>query len=518
MKVKEKLTAYVNLLASAITILLAVLPSDFPYKYRCIVLVVLIFYFVVESMLIKLVQNYKVTLIPPLLIIVAATIFWQYRPITAKGETIVFRNCGELFLDGEVISVEMIENINKLHKLRVLRFDGCIFEEGAFSELTLPSSIKSFFVSECSGISNFECISGASSLRVLVLEACGISDLNFPNLTATQLDQLSVAGNPDFSDLSCFPNAHLNYINISSTAVSDLGPLARYESLEEVIANNTYVTDLKPLSTLTCLKSLSFDNCHLSSVTEDFMSLRMESLSFANNRLSNCVGFQNFTQLKYVNLNSNNLKDISWLSKSSETLQQVYLGQNPLHSMDLGFLGSNKEMLALDIHGIQINSLEVLRNMERLHMLDVRHCGLTDISAIRALAITHIYLGGNAVQDLSPLHPSAELNRYSLLDLSQTKLHGLQIEKIRGGVIILDYFDGLPEQMVEFEKIYILNCPIDQRVKVEDKNSSSEVFYIESVDVPQMVENFKLGNQFYARKKSVFDSSDDMLYQQFSDE
>lgn len=76
MKVKEKLTAYVNLLASAITILLAVLPSDFPYKYRCIVLVVLIFYFVVESMLIKLVQNYKVTLIPPLLIIVAATIFW----------------------------------------------------------------------------------------------------------------------------------------------------------------------------------------------------------------------------------------------------------------------------------------------------------------------------------------------------------------------------------------------------------------------------------------------------------
>lgn len=509
-KVKERVAKCVNFAAAVITILMAILPSDFPYKYRCIAIIALISYFFIKSALAKLVHNYRVTLIPSLMLIIAVVLFWQFRPITLQNEVIVFRNCGELFLQGETISVETVKSINKLNRLRTLRFDNCVFEDDAFPELDLPDSIRSFMVSECSGISNFECISGASSLHVLVLDSCGLSDSNFPNLTAIQLDQLSVAGNPDFSDLSCFPNAHLNYINISNTAVSDLNSLLRYEGLEEIVANNTGVSDLNPLSSLTCLKSLSFDNCYLKSVTEDFMSLRMESLSFANSRLSDCSGFQNFTQLKYVNLEGNNLRDVSWLSKSTATLEQVYLGQNFLSSVDVGFLSFSENMRVLDIHGIQVGSLEIIRNMERLLKLDVRHCGLTDISALRFTSSAYVCLGDNPVQDFSSLVSSSKVSRYGLLDLSRNKVERLHLENLRGHTIILNYFEGLSEQTIEFEEIYIVNCPIDQRVKIEDQNGSNTVFYVEPSDVSRTVERFKEDYQFYARQKSAFNSNDDV--------
>ena len=74
----------------------------------------------------------------------------------------------------------------------------------------------------------------------------------------------------------------------------------------------------------------------------------------------------------------------------------------------------------------------------------------------------------------APAYAKSYVPEFDFLDLSGNTLDGLNVENLSGNTIILDYFPGFSDMEVNFSKIYIVDCPADKRVAIEDLYTGHE--------------------------------------------
>lgn len=496
-RLKSCIKEVITFISALTTIIIALLPNDFPYVYRVIILAVLCVAYGLEILIWKILKTHRFVLVFSLffsLFILAITAsVYHFRPIELTSELHVPRNCKEILIENEVISSNTVNNINCLQSLTSISFKNCEFEEDVVMLLNLPQSITSVSLINCNGIADFIWLSHLANLYILTIENCGLSDENFPNLHACSIHYLNMDNNMSLSELKWLPKTDLESISFCKTSVSNLDKLAQCKSLKTICANNSFVSDLSPLANLTELRSISFNNCRIETVASTFMSLRLEQLLLSGNKITDCSGFQNFTKLVDVDLSNNLLTDVSWLVKSKSTLKSVRLSWNPIDSEHLLFLLSFSKLTVLGISGIKFDSIDFIENMKELSTLDAIRCEIKDISVIGKLNIKDIRLGLNNISDISPLitalendkasHPAFHASyvpEFDFLDLSGNPIDKLNLEKLSGNTIILSYFIGLPDIEINFSNIYIVDCPLDKRVSIEDMNNGKEkkVFFI----------------------------------------
>lgn len=488
--IKNYIKEIISTISAFTTILIALLPNDFPYHYRVIIILALCVIFVLEILFWKVLKAHRVVIIFSVLLSIAAVLLYRFHPVALTPKLCVPKDCDEITMNGEMITTSTINSLNSLRSLRSISFENCIFEDGAILFLDLPQSVTNVSLFNCEGITDFWWLAHLKNLENLTLHNCGLTDANFPNLQTHSLHSIHVDNNKGFSELKWLPISDLENISFCETSVSSLEKLAQYKSLKTIYGNNSLVFDLSSLVKLTELRSISFNNCSIETVTDDFMSLRLESLSVSGNKLYDCSGFQNFTQLVDVDLSYNRLTDISWLAKSKDTLESVYLSWNPLDSENLLFLSTFSHLVKLGISGIKLNSLDFIMNMKDLKTLDAVQCDINDISVMDKLQLKDIRLGLNGISDISPLVALLEndkaaapafaasyVPKFNFLDLSGNIADGLNLEKLAGNTIILSYYPGLSQIRINFSKIYVVDCPADKRVVIEDLNAG-EVFFI----------------------------------------
>ena len=102
-------------------------------------------------------------------------------------------------------------------------------------------------------------LKGLKSLRRLVINHCGISDIS--GLTElTQLQSLTLHDNliSDVSPLVSLKN--LTHLNLDGNIISNISSLARLKSLKELYLQNNVISDVLPLAGLTNLEQLDLRN------------------------------------------------------------------------------------------------------------------------------------------------------------------------------------------------------------------------------------------------------------------
>lgn len=453
---------------------------------------------------------------------IGTAILLNSLPVKVTPQMSVGRRETSVTLRQVTVTEDVVRQLNKLGKLNYLYFRECEFAPGAMDAWEGGDRLKSFDVSDSTGLGSLSFLGQEEKLWSLKLVNCGVSTDDFTGLVLPGVTVLDLSGNPKFTDTEALEGwTALRELNLSATGitglagihsetvtrldfrntgVTDIACLAQWSKLELVDGSGTAVSDISPLAALTGLTSVSFDDCSIAEVKTVFQSLRITALRLRNNDLCDVSGFQNLTLLQEIRLEGNRVEDISWLEKSTESLRIVGLSGNLLTSGELDFLSGCAKMRELYLNDTDLSEggLRFTRQMPELTRLSAVACGIRDIAALSGCPkLEWVRLAGNEITDVSAFagmtasRVTMDLAGNQIRDVSALSGHTYVVLSLawnpvdwstlgEGSYMILSAsFDpafarGVPSnESVGY--LDLMECPEDKQVAVQDSYGSSFV-------------------------------------------
>ena len=370
----------------------------------------------------------------------------------------------------------------------------------------------------------------------LTLSNCGITDehiatVDFSKCTLTSVD---LSNNPGITDLSCLSvmGEELDELNISGTGVVDISFVSSLTGLRDFSAAGNGISDISALSSLTELSILDLsENCLSDSALESLSDcVELWEINVSYNGLKNLNGLEKCLELYDINAAGNSLENINGLDNATR-LTDVMLAYCPeLYSVDV-LKKSEKTLKRVNISGCSITDLDTfmecteliilfaddtyidgadlealvkctalkefsavscnidslngLRNCTQLDYLNVSQNMLTSTVGFNsACTETDVYadFSDNRIEELTI--PS--LN-YSFLDvcLNNIEDHG-DLNAASGAYLALDYNESIDLAALaaaDYGEIYIVDCPLDKQLDVEDALGSYKVYFMTESEV-----------------------------------
>ena len=205
-------------------------------------------------------------------------------------------------------------------------------------------------------------------------------------------------GAADLSDLRHL--AFVEKLTMEGSVAGQLSNIAALANLKELTVKNMVVNaeELPMIGRLPSLQKLTLDGCSLSTA----------------------AGLEWATELTYLNLSNNTIRNIAPLS-SCVKLQQLNLSHNALN--DLTALAGLTAMTQLDVSFNNITTLSSIGTMTGLTQLVVGNNALTEIAVVQQLpALTKLDLSCNSVSDITPLSVCKGLTDLNVSDNSLTDI------------------------------------------------------------------------------------------------
>lgn len=427
----------------------------------------------------------------------------KINEISIAGQTVEKDRKGLALKDVD-LSEEDIYNLEKMEQLNIICFENCTFSEALISVIN------------------------NRNLNELTLKNCGITNEFLEKIAFSEMDNLTVLNledNPKLSDLSCITTVtdRLYTIRINNTSVKNLDFMKEAEKCYYLEAANNGIEDISILENCTNLKELNLDGNNLTSLEglrnckklyklsvngNQLTELRglescieMEWLYAGDNELTSLTGMENMTRLNVVYLNNNHLSDLSILSKSAETLSKLYVNNNQLKDMTALENCVNLEYLTADKN--QITTLSCLTNCIAIKQLTAENNQLTSLEGLQNCSnLSYLDVSDNQLVNTEALESASLATEYNLqIDLSNNQISNLKLGKekyciyldLRGNPIqnldvllenkvknvAFDYRDiSSLESLKESDSIlWIVNCPLDQQIKVKELFSNASVFF-----------------------------------------
>lgn len=456
-----------------------------------------------------------------ILVLAFLGIFWISGGFTKKvtmGGKEVAQDTSYLSLQDTELTKKDLELIAGLENLTTLILRNC----------TLPDTD----LNDCFG----------ETLVVLELKNCGITDKQLASIDfeqLTKLASLNLQENAEISDLSVIRDVTdtLRILNISDTGIQDLEVVEECSELREFSAENLGLEDisvikncqdlqklcldgnklqsLEILSEFTELQCVSVNDNQLSNLKGLEKNIRLTEIYAGYNNLTNLEGLENTTLLKYVFLNHNSITDISILEKSAATLEAVYLNDNKLEN--LASLANDTALKYLSADCNQIASVAALSDCSKLEQLSLAHNQIRSLEGIQnCVGITYLNLAGNEITDMGIL---AEISwgktenlvwnlsdnqittlalpqgvKFTFLDLHGNAITNLDvISWVSGSRVAFQYADGADYSKIKtagFNYYFILDCPLDQQIAVEDVLGKYKVKFAEPGEVDTEIETY----------------------------
>lgn len=258
-----------------------------------------------------------------------------------------------------------------------------------------------------------------------------------PHIEALDLSSTSVR------DLGPLANlAMLQWLDLCDTSVNNLSPLASLGKLQKLHLSRTSVHDLSPLGNLKMLKDLYLDDTTFSDLSSLANLKELCRLLLHGTCVNNFSLLRELKELRWLGLNRTSFHDLSLLTNLKE-LKGLYLYETGVS--DLSPLVELKNIKALNLGGTSVSNLNVVAGLTRIQGLVLREttvnvldslAGLTDLQGLdlsetrvrdlEPLAdlaeLQYLYLGGT---DVSDLHSLADLRKLRVVVLSGTKVSNL---------------------------------------------------------------------------------------------
>lgn len=208
------------------------------------------------------------------------------------------------------------------------------------------------------------------------------------------------------------------------------------------------VIDIEAIKSLNKLASVNLDNCKLpEGSVRELMQLDLYSLSLCNCNISDSdlnnlsIGENGITSLK---LNDNAITDLSVLLPLSETLDELYIDNNPISDLsniesfnlktlsvknlglsDVSEIASLIEIRELYIDSNNINSLESLAACENLRIISVNNNSISDFKGLEhSLELAEVYAESNQINSLTGLDNATVL---AFVNLSNNAIQDISI-------------------------------------------------------------------------------------------
>ncbi len=342
--------------------------------------------------------------------------------------------------------------IRNLNKLEVFNCSGS--RVNSLEALVYITTIKEFNCSNTS-IEDIDILSNLGSItdldlsntNIIVLEALSnLSKLVHLNLSETNVVDLSpLNGLSLLSDLNISSTqlhnlssidslTNIQNLNIDSTNIANLEPLSNYYKLSILQANNTDISDISPLNNHELLKVIYCDNSNVSmDMANTFMDTNPQCLVIYNSQ--ELIKWCDDLSSEWKTVFSDNY-NIATPAKKEE-LQQL-INENSLS------IAYNKS----------INSLEPLRMLHRLEVIDIQHTSITDLSPLSGLTnLENIILNQTNVTSLDPLSSLINLKTISFTNTEVDDLSPL-LESNNIEVIYCDESNITTEDVLEFKKAH----------------------------------------------------------------
>ncbi len=234
-------------------------------------------------------------------------------------------------------------------------------------------------------------------LHAIEKDIVNIKGLEF----AVNLTALDLAGNAikDISPLQRL--TQLTHLGLGSTHLSDLSPLASLKSLVDMDLGGNQISDVSPLSALTALTKLDLQYNQISDLSPLAGLISLRDINLINNPISDLGPLSNLTNLEVLDIYYGKVSDVSPLA-GLENLPILVLPPT-LRAV------VRKELRLSDVVPLTKDNI---KQLTRLHAWKK---GVVNVQGLEfAVNLTELELGGNPIEDISPLRSLMQLTHLGL--------------------------------------------------------------------------------------------------------
>lgn len=232
-------------------------------------------------------------------------------------------------------------------------------------------NMYNLFELSAQGVSDLTGLEHAVRLRILRLNKCTAADYGV--IGSLKVSDLFIT-NSNLKDISFISSTNnLNIIDFSGNQISNLQPLANYDSFCCLNLSNNKITDLSPLSHLQTL----------------------DQLNLSGNQIKDTTPLKNISHLRILHLNNNQISDVRPLAQARFVVE-LYLNDNLISDIS-------------PFYSIQLKTLSLNNNK------------ISDISLFNTdfNLVTHLHLRGNKITNIQPL---ANLCRPMYVDIRDNQV------------------------------------------------------------------------------------------------
>lgn len=394
-----------------------------------------------------------------LLIVALVFVIGQANTIIIAGEKF-HKNDTSVSLENVTLTKDDIQQFEKFKELRFVQIHNCEIEALILSSIT-TQPLYSLEISNCD--------LKDSQLRSLSLEK------------QEELSDLNISGNRTVTNLSTIPQIadRITHLNISNTSIDSFDELQSFTKLKSLSAENLGISDLGFMTNM----------------------IYLEEIDLSNNEISSLNGLNNTTIIKSADLCNNLLTDVSVLGQSAETLTIVYLNNNMI--TDLSCLKDCKNLTTVSVDNNLLSSLNWLTSCSQLTTLSAANNNIASVEGLGyGEELTYLDLSMNKLAKIETLGLSFKPGSYVTLNLSDNQItsivslprdcsysylaiNGNPLEDLafleyssgpQGNNIFFDYLEGADYNDIAnsgFGTFYMIDCPLNQKVAMEDIFSSS---------------------------------------------
>ena len=174
----------------------------------------------------------------------------------------------------------------------------------------------------------------------------------------------------------------LQSLNVSETQVTDLGPLAGLSALQTLTVSNTGVRNLAPLAGLPALQTLSLKGTYVTDLTPLADLSGLQTLDVTNTKVSDLTPLAGLSALQTLDVTNTKVSDLTPLARLSD-LQMLHVGGTPVS--DLGPLAGLSALEKLNADRSKVSDLAPLAGLSALRWLNVSATRVRDLSPLIAL-------------------------------------------------------------------------------------------------------------------------------------
>ncbi|CAL6071111.1 Leucine_rich repeats-containing protein [Hexamita inflata] len=247
------------------------------------------------------------------------------------------------------------------------------------------------------------------TLAIPIIQAQEVTSLTFIQKLNLQQLKLQLCTSVTFAT----PPLNITELYLSqckNTTFAGLEQMTQLQKLEMVFSQVTN-TQIPLIGCLINLKYLNLRGNTITDVSQLLNLTKIVELDMSSNQIDKTLDFENFNQLKQLNIASNKLSDIPVLR--CVKLETLSLEWNKLINLD--FLIRLQSLTRLNLTGNKVQSISTLRYLKNLKELSVAaNLAIQDINALIYCKLSNLKASYNKIVDISALRFQQNLQKLSI--------------------------------------------------------------------------------------------------------